>query len=55
VPEELTLTDLAAVRLRVLLAEDADAPNATLDAIMRRLFDPDDRDLLAVSAFASAL
>lgn len=36
------------------LAELVDGP-ATLDAVMRRLFDPRERDLLTVSAFSSAL
>jgi hypothetical protein len=52
-PDDPQLLDLADVRLRTLLADpDSDA---TLDAIMRRLFDPRDRDLITVSAFGSAL
>nr|BFE55796.1 hypothetical protein GCM10020063_003220 [Dactylosporangium thailandense] len=49
------LLDLAGVRLRTLITEP-DAPTAsTLDSVMRRLFDPRERDLLTVSAFQSAL
>jgi hypothetical protein len=51
VPER-TLLDLATERLARVRAE-ADA--GALDAIMRRLFDPAERDLLTVSAFQSAL
>jgi hypothetical protein len=51
-PVESGLLDLAHVRL----AELVDAPpGTTLDATLQRLFDPDERDLLTVSAFSSAL
>lgn len=49
---EKTLLDLAAERLAQVQAE---AATSTLDAIMRRLFDPHERDLVTVSAFGSAL
>jgi hypothetical protein len=49
------LLDLAAVRLRTLLDEPDEATASTLDSVMKRLFDPRERDLLTVSAFASAL
>jgi hypothetical protein len=48
------LLDLAEVRLEALLADDAE-PDSPLDRIMRRLFDPRDREQLTVSAFASSL
>ncbi|WP_432991311.1 hypothetical protein [Dactylosporangium sp. CA-233914] len=49
------LLDLAAVHLETLLSEPDAATTATLDSVMRRLFDPRKRDLLTVSAFSSAL
>lgn len=49
---EKTLLDLAAERLAEVQAE---ANASTLDAIMQRLFDPRERDLVTVSAFGSAL
>lgn len=47
------LSDLAALRVTEL-RERLDA-DSTLDAVMRRLFDPAERDLVTVSAFGSAL
>jgi hypothetical protein len=49
------LLDLASVRLRTLLSESDSAPNTTLDSVMKRLFDPRERDLVTVSAFGSSL
>jgi hypothetical protein len=49
------LLDLAAMRLEALLSEPDAATTSTLDSLMRRLFDPRDRELLTVSAFASSL
>ena len=49
------LLDLAAVRLEALLSEPDSATTSTLDSVMKRLFDPRDRELLTVSAFASSL
>lgn len=49
-PVESPLLDLAHVRLREMRAD-----RRTLDVIMRRLFDPRERELLTVSAFQSAL
>ncbi len=49
------LLDLAGQRLRTLITETDPATDSTLDAVMRRLFDPRERDLLTVSAFGSAL
>lgn len=49
------LLDLAAVRLGQLVDEPDTEATSTLDAVMRRLFDPRERDLVAVSAFQSAL
>jgi FXSXX-COOH protein len=49
---DASLLDLAGKRLADVEAE-ADA--STLDAVLRRLFDPDERDRLTVSAFQSAL
>lgn len=46
----IELTDLD-VPLADLLEEDA----STLAEVMRRVFDPDERDKLTVSAFGSAL
>lgn len=54
VPPEATLLDLAHQRLEEL-ERAVSAPDSTLDAILRRLFDPDERDLVTVSAFSSAL
>jgi hypothetical protein len=52
-PDDPQLLDLADVRLRTLLTDPN--PDTALDAIMRRLFDPRERDLITVSAFGSAL
>lgn len=49
------LIDLAKVRLRTLLSDSDTTPNTTLAAVMKRLFDPRERDLVTVSAFGSAL
>ncbi|WP_344613333.1 hypothetical protein [Dactylosporangium salmoneum] len=50
------LLDLAQVRLDQMLAEPAPGtPPTTLDSVIRRLFDPDERDLVTVSAFSSSL
>ncbi|WP_433078908.1 hypothetical protein ACQP1P_38675 [Dactylosporangium sp. CA-052675] len=52
------LLDLAHVRLSTLLAEEPADPGtepSTLDSVMRRLFDPRERDVLTVSAFQSSL
>ncbi|HTJ36474.1 MAG TPA: hypothetical protein VL738_24920 [Dactylosporangium sp.] len=49
------LLDLAHVRLQALLLEPDSATTSTLDSVMKRLFDPRERDLLTVSAFSSAL
>lgn len=49
------LLDLAAIRLATLLAEPDTATTSTLDSVMKRLFDPRDREQLTVSAFASSL
>lgn len=46
------LLDLAETRLETLLGDD---PPTTLDEVLRRLFDPDVRELLTYSAFGSAL
>jgi len=51
---DVPLPDLAPIPLRMLLAEP-DEPSSTLDAVMQRLFDPRERDLLTVSAFSSSL
>lgn len=50
---DAALLDLADRRLAALRADEQ--PNSTLDRVMRRLFDRDDRELLTVSAFGSAL
>lgn len=49
-----SLLDLAHKRLEALLEPDSET-TSTLDAVMQRLFDPRERDLLTVSAFSSAL
>lgn len=49
------LLDLAAVRLQALVSEPDTEATSTLDSVMKRLFDPRERDLLTVSAFQSAL
>jgi hypothetical protein len=55
-PVESSLLDLAPRTLADLVADGArPAPGSTLDSVMRRLFDPRDRDRLTVSAFASGL
>lgn len=51
-PADQELLDLARVRLADLTGDE---PPTTLDAVMRRLFDPRDRERLTVSAFASSL
>jgi transcriptional regulator with XRE-family HTH domain len=52
-PAEPTLLDLAGLRLADL-GRDGSALTV-LAAVMRRLFDPRERDLITVSAFGSAL
>jgi hypothetical protein len=54
-PPATGLLDLADLRLAAVLAESDSAMLSTLDSVMRRLFDPRDRDRLTVSAFASSL
>jgi hypothetical protein len=49
------LLRLANQRLQVMLSQPDAATTTTLDNVMRRLFDRDDRELLTVSAFGSAL
>lgn len=49
------LLDLADVRLQALLFGPDSETTLTLDSVMKRLFDPRERDLLTVSAFSSAL
>ena len=49
------LLDLSPVRLRALVLESDASSTSTLDSVMKRLFDPRERDLLTVSAFSSAL
>ncbi|MEV6929907.1 hypothetical protein AB0M46_36240 [Dactylosporangium sp. NPDC051485] len=49
------LLELATVRLQALMTEPDSATSSTLDSVMRRLFNPKERDLLTVSAFSSAL
>jgi hypothetical protein len=51
VPDPVLL-DLAAKRLAEV---EAEANASTLDDLLRRLFDPDERDLVTVSAFGSSL
>jgi hypothetical protein len=53
-PPPDTLLDLAQLRLEALLEPDAETAS-TLDAVMQRLFDPDEREHLTISAFSSAL
>jgi hypothetical protein len=48
-PAEPTLLDLARRRLTDV------ADDSTLNTVMKRLFDPRERDLSTVSAFQSAL
>jgi hypothetical protein len=48
------LLDLAHQRLEEV-ERAVREPDSTLDAVLRRLFDPAERDLLTVSAFSSAL
>lgn len=52
--EEVELLDLAQVRLAVLL-DVVDADDSTLDALLRRLFDPDEQADAPISAFNSSL
>lgn len=52
--DDVALPDLADVRLTALI-DGGSGNTTTLDAVMRRLFDPRERDLLTVSAFSSAL
>lgn len=47
------LLALAGQRLAVLV--DGGGNTSTLDAVMRRLFDPAERTVTTISAFASAL
>jgi hypothetical protein len=56
-PDEVQdgLLDLANVRLQTLLFEPDWETTSTLDSVMKRLFDPRERDLGTVSAFSSAL
>jgi hypothetical protein len=49
------LLDLANVRLQTLLFEPDWETTSTLDSVMKRLFDPRERDLRTGSAFSSAL
>ena len=49
------LLELAPVRLTALLSETDSAATTTLDSVLRRLFDPRERELLTVSAFNSSL
>jgi hypothetical protein len=50
------LRELASVRLQDLLVKKKDAaPTSTLDGVIRRLFDPGDREKVTVSAFGSSL
>jgi len=49
---DLELLDLAGKRIADL---EAEAEEPTLDAVLRRLFDPAERDLVTVSAFGSSL
>ena len=49
------LLRLAPLRLRTFLSETDPAATSTLDSVMRRLFDPRERELLTVSAFNSSL
>lgn len=50
---EASLLDLADVPLTELL--EGVEPDSTLDAVMKRLFDPAERERLTVSAFQSSL
>jgi hypothetical protein len=54
-PIAVELLDLARVRLQALLFEPDSETTSTLDSVMKRLFDPKERDLLTVSAFSSSL
>jgi len=49
------LLDLAEVRLHELLSDRDAVASSTLDGVMRRLFDPSDRERPTISAFASSL
>lgn len=49
---DVSLLDLAQARLAEVERKVADR---TLDDVLRRLFDPRDRDRVTVSAFGSAL
>ncbi|MEU7867646.1 hypothetical protein [Dactylosporangium sp. NPDC049140] len=49
------LLDLASAPLATLLSEPEGPERTTLNVVMKRLFDPRERDLLTVSAFGSAL
>ena len=49
------LLDLTPVALHELLSNRDTAATQGLDVVMRRVFDPRDRDKLTVSAFGSAL
>lgn len=62
-PNDVPLTDahqeellrLATQHLQALLTQPSAPTTTTLDSVMRRLFDRDNRELLTVSAFGSAL
>lgn len=54
-PVESGLLDLAHARLSVLLFEPDSETTSMLDDVMRRLFDPQEREHLTISAFSSAL
>lgn len=54
VPPTTPLLDLANARLAQLLDPDTET-TSTLDSVMKRLFDPREREHLTVSAFSSAL
>ncbi|MGI5245090.1 hypothetical protein [Dactylosporangium sp. CA-139066] len=49
------MLDLAYVRLDTPLVDPDPETMSMLDSVMRRLFDPAERELLTVSAFSSAL
>jgi hypothetical protein len=49
------LLRLANQRLQVMMSQPDAATTTTLDNVMKRLLDPDKRELLTVSAFGSAL
>jgi hypothetical protein len=53
--EQQDLIRLANQRLQALMSQPDAATATTLDNVMKRLFDRDNRELLTVSAFGSAL